>query len=116
MQNFGYARLYGILCVPKAPGKYPALLNVPGAGVYPFYGDVVNAEKDIITLSIGIHGIPVNTDAEIYSNLNAGALSGYYVYNLDNKDRYYYKRVYPGCVRAVDFIFSLPEFDGSNMG
>jgi hypothetical protein len=26
-------RLYGILSVPKKPGKYPALLRVPGAGV-----------------------------------------------------------------------------------
>jgi cephalosporin-C deacetylase-like acetyl esterase len=48
--------------------------------------------------------------------LNAGALNSYYIYNIDNKDRYYYKRVYLGCVRAVDFIFSLPEFDGSNIG
>ena len=31
----GPARIYGILCEPKAPGKYPALLRVPGAGVRP---------------------------------------------------------------------------------
>ncbi|MEO6452966.1 MAG: acetylxylan esterase, partial [Ginsengibacter sp.] len=34
MANYpGNARLYGILCVPKKAGKYPALLAVPGAGV-----------------------------------------------------------------------------------
>jgi len=115
IQNYQNARLYGILCVPKAPGKYPAILNVPGAGVYPFAGDVANAEKDAITLSIGIHGIPVNMDPGVYADLGKGALSSYWTYNLDNKDRYYYKRVYMGCVRAVDFIFSLPEFDGSNI-
>jgi cephalosporin-C deacetylase len=31
----GASRLYGILCMPRAPGKYPALLSVPGAGVRP---------------------------------------------------------------------------------
>lgn len=37
IQNFRVgARLYGILCVPKKEGKYPALLHVPGAGVRPY--------------------------------------------------------------------------------
>lgn len=107
--------LFGILCVPKAPGKYPALLKVPGAGVRPYGGDIANAEKGAITFEIGIHGIPVTLDVSVYNNLRAGALEGYNTYNLDDKDRYYYKRVYLGCVRSVDFIFSLPEFDGSNV-
>ena len=36
-------RTYGILCVPVKPGKYPALLRVPGAGVRPYGGDVWTA-------------------------------------------------------------------------
>jgi cephalosporin-C deacetylase len=117
IQNFRIgARLYGILCVPKKEGKYPALLHVPGAGIRPYSGDIANAEKGIITLTIGIHGIPVNLDASVYNNLSAGPLNGYPYFNLDNKDRYYYKRVYVGCVRANDFIMSLPQFDGTNLG
>ena len=34
----GTSRLYGILCVPRAAGKYPAVLSVPGAGVRPYRG------------------------------------------------------------------------------
>jgi cephalosporin-C deacetylase-like acetyl esterase len=113
--NFQNSRLYGILCVPKAPGKYPAILRVPGAGVRPYNGDVANAEKGAITLEIGIHGVPVIMESGVYTDMSRSALNGYQFYNLDNKDRYYYKRVYLGCVRAVDFIFSLPEFDGSNV-
>jgi cephalosporin-C deacetylase-like acetyl esterase len=116
MQNFRPgSRLYGILCVPKAEGRYPAILRVPGAGVRPYHGDVTNAEKGVITLEIGIHGIPVTMEEPVYDNLRQGALFGYQNFNLDDKDRYYYKRVYLGCVRAVDFIFSLPEFDGDNI-
>lgn len=110
------SRIYGILCVPKKPGKYPALLHVPGAGIRPYSGDIDNAEKGMITLDIGIHGIPVNLDPEVYYNLSAGALNGYPYFNLDDKDKYYFKRVYLGCVRANDFLFSLPEFDGTNLG
>ncbi len=110
------ARIYGILCVPRKEGKFPALLRVPGAGIRPYYGDVANAEKGIITLEIGIHGIPVNLDAGVYSDLAAGALNAYQYFNLDHRDRYYYKRVYLGCVRANDFLVSLPQYDGANLG
>ena len=116
MQNFpGNSRLYGILCVPKKEGKYPALLTVPGAGVRPYNGNIAMAENGVITLEIGIHGIPVTMDASVYSSLAAGALNGYQNFNLDDRNRFYYKRVYLGCVRANDLIFSLPQFDGIHL-
>lgn len=114
-QNVNNSRMYGILCVPKKEGKYPALLHVPGAGIRPYSGDIKNAEKGVITLDIGIHGIPVNLPQEFYGNLSSGALNGYWSTNLDNRERYYFKRVYLGCVRAVDFIDSLAQFDGENL-
>lgn len=116
IQNYGNSRLYGILCVPKAPGKYPAILRVPGAGVRAYNGDISTAEKGFITLEIGIHGIPVTMDPSVYASLGQGALSGYFNYNMDNRDRFYYKRVYLGCVRANDFIDSLPQYDGTHLG
>lgn len=109
------SRIYGVLCVPKAAGKYPALLKVPGAGVRSYYGDVNNASKGIITLEIGIHGLPVTLDTKVYDNLRAGALSRYWDANSTSKDNMYYKRVFTGCVKAIDYIFSLPEFDGTNL-
>ena len=116
IQNYRVgSRLYGILCVPKKEGKYPAILKVPGAGVRPYNGDVATAEKGFITFEIGIHGIPVNMDVNIYNNLAAGALNGYPTFDLDDKDRYYYKRVYMGCIRANDFLVSLPQYDGVNL-
>jgi len=116
IQNFRVgSRLYGILCIPKKEGKYPALLKVPGAGVRPYGGDIAMAEKGIITFEIGIHGIPVTMEPGVYTDLGASSLSQYFNYNLDNKDRYYYKRVYMGCVRANDFLVNLSQFDGTNL-
>jgi cephalosporin-C deacetylase-like acetyl esterase len=109
------ARVYGILCVPKAPGRYPAVLNVPGAGIRPYSGMKDLAARGVITFQIGIHGIPVNLPQETYDQLAGGALSGYPTFNLDNRDAYYYRRVYLGCVRANDFLVSLPEYDGQNL-
>ena len=116
IQNYKIGtRLYGILCVPKKAGKYPAVLKVPGAGVRPYGGDVATAENGIITFEIGIHGIPVTMNPAVYADMGRSILDGYPFYNLDDRDRYYYKRVYLGCVRAIDFIYSLPEFDGSTL-
>ncbi len=109
-------KIYGILCTPKKEGKYPAILHVPGAGIRPYYGDVWEAEAGFVSFTIGIHGIPVNLDPVVYRDLASGALRNYNTMNMDDKDQYYYKRVYLGCVRSVDFIESLDCFDGENIG
>lgn len=114
-QNINKSRIYGILCVPKKDGKYPAVLKVPGAGVRPYKGDIFLASKGVITLEIGIHGIPVNLDTEVYKDLSTGALFNYSSINLDSKDNYYYKRVYLGCVRALDFLVSQKGYDGQHL-
>lgn len=119
LQNIGMgsapSRLYGIFCEPKAPGKYPALLAVPGAGVRPYRGLAEMAASGVITLQIGIHGIPVTMDPELYVSLGAGALANYNTFGLDSRDRYYYRRVYLGCVRANDFLTSHPKWDGMRL-
>ena len=47
----------------------------------------------MITLQVGIHGIPVNLPAEVYQELARGALDNYNRINLDDRYRYYYRRV-----------------------
>ncbi len=108
------SHFYGILSVPKEPGRYPAILNVPGAGARPYSADR-RAEEGFITLSVGIHGVPVNMDRSVYDDMMQGAIFDYWTKGLEDRDQYYYKRVYLGCVRAVDYIFSMPEFDGENL-
>jgi hypothetical protein len=54
-------------------------------------------------------------DEGVYNDLLSGALRNYMFMNLDDRDNYYFKRVYLGCVRALDFLTSLPEYDGSNL-
>jgi len=112
------SRIYGILCVPKSTNpnaKFPALLRVPGAGVRPYTGQIALAEQGIITLEIGIHGMPVTLPMQVYDDLRAGSLNRYMFYNMDNRDTYYYRRVYLGVVRANDFLTSLPRYDGKNL-
>ncbi|MBL9215681.1 MAG: acetylxylan esterase [Opitutaceae bacterium] len=108
-------RVYGILCEPRAPGRYPATLHVPGAGVQPYPGQIELAERGFITFQIGVHGIPVNQPPEFYQALGQGALTAYPMMFLDNRDLYYFRRVYLACVRANDFLVSRENWDGRNL-
>lgn len=110
------SRTYGILCVPVREGKYPALLRVPGAGVRPYEGDVYTASQSVITLEIGIHGVPVTMQQGVYDNLNNGALRGYWEFNMDSREKHYYHHVIMGCIRAMDYIEQYTPWDGKNAG
>jgi len=110
------SRIYGILCMPVKAGKYPALLRVPGAGVRPYQGDNWTASQGVIVLEIGVHGIPVTMRQEVYDRLLDGALNGYWEANLDDRDKMPYKRIFTGALRSIDYIASLPEWNGQDLG
>ena len=44
-----------------------------------------------------------------------GRENGYLSNGLDSRDNYYMKRVYLACVRSIDLLTSLPEWDGKNV-
>lgn len=111
--NIGGSRMYGMLTMPAKEGKYPAILRFPGAGIGEKGGDITHAAQGAIILELGIHGIPVNLSGSIYTDLGNGVLANYYMQNLENRDTYYYKRVYLGCVKGVDFLLSLPQCNGN---
>ena len=113
--NINGSKVHGMLAMPSDPGKYPAVLQVPGAGVRPYGPDINLASNGVIVLTIGIHGIPVDLDSSLYKDLNSGALRRYFNYNANSKEDFYYKRVYLGCVRANDILTSLSEWDGKNL-
>lgn len=116
-QTMGWGgRFYGILTQPRKAGKYPALLRVPGAGVRPYTGDISTAERGAIVLEVGIHGIPVTQPQKVYDDLAAGGLQNYWNTGRESRDESYYRRVVVGALRAVDFICSLPNYNGKALG
>lgn len=112
-------RVFAILNIPTTPGKYPALLRVPGAGVRPYGGDQPFASHGAIVLEIGIHGIPVTNPQEYYDRIFTAALANYWEHGTNDKNKNYYKHVITGCIRSIDFIESLNkdgvEWDGKNL-
>src|SRR5690606_21832694 len=114
--NDGVQKFYGVLSIPKKKGKYPAIIRFPGAGWLPLGGDQTNAAAGFITLDIYIHGRPVTLDRSYYVNLQNNELKAYQYQGVSNRDSFYYRNVILGCVRSVDLVYSLSEFDGENIG
>lgn len=106
---------YGVLAEPTKPGRYPVALSVPGAGVRPYSGEIELAARGLIVLQVGIHGVPIHLPQPLYEDLRHGALEGYPGFNLDQRDRYYYLRVYLGCVRGNDYLVTHERWDGRNL-
>ncbi len=112
--------VYGYLSIPKAEGKYPVVFSPPGAGIKPmnptkhsFY-----AERGFIRFDMEIHGIRPDASPDVYKEISAAFGSGdnsYLVNGLDNKNSYYMKKVYLSCIRAIDYLTTLPKWDGKNV-
>ncbi len=115
--------IYGYLFYPKQarPGSCPAVLCPPGAGIKTIKDPLRHkyyAEEGFIRFEFEIHGLHPELPEETFREISAafnGRENGYLTNNLDNRDNYYMKRVYLACVRIVDLLTSLPEWDGKNV-
>ena len=113
--------IYGYLTMPKAKGSFPVVLCPPGAGIKTIKEPMKRkyyAENGLIRLEIEIHGLNPEIDAETFQEISEafnGRENGYLSNGLDSRDNYYMKRVYLACVRSLDFLTSLPQWDGKNV-
>jgi cephalosporin-C deacetylase-like acetyl esterase len=112
--------IYAYLTKPKKEGKYPVVLCPPGAGIKTIKEPMRNvyyAKNGFIRLEMEIHGLnPEMSDEQFKEIATAFSAENGYVENaLDDRDNYYMKHVYTGCVRAIDYLCSLPEWDGKNV-
>lgn len=113
--------IYGYLFYPKAEGKYPVVLCPPGAGIKTIKAPLRHkyyAEEGCIRFEIEIHGLNPELDDETFGEISRAFSSrenGYLVNGLDSRENYYMKRVYLACVRSIDLLTSLAEWDGKNV-
>ena len=112
--------IYACLTKPKKEGKYPVVLCPPGAGIKTIKEPMRNifyAKNGFIRLEMEIHGLNPEMTDEQFKEITAAFdyENGYLTNGLDSRDNYYMKHVYVACVRAIDYLCSLPEWDGKNV-
>ncbi|MBW7997136.1 MAG: prolyl oligopeptidase family serine peptidase [Candidatus Glassbacteria bacterium] len=116
LANIEGSRIYGWLSVPPGEGPFPGLVYIPGApgGVREFYTPFQQgyAEAGIIVLAINIHGVPLGLPDEVYQDYHDRRQLGYApLAGVDDKYRYYYRRVVLSGVRAIDYLHSRHDID-----
>lgn len=122
IDNMGHS-VYGFLFYPKnaQPGKHPVVLCPPGAGIKTIKDPMRNkyyAENGFVRFEVEIHGLDPRISSETFGEISRAfndRNGGYLANGLENKDIYYMKHVYVGLVRCIDFLTSLPEWDGKNV-
>ncbi len=115
--------MYGYLTMPKdAEGKkLPVVFCPPGAGIKTIADPlkrVYYAENGMIRLEMEIHGLDPRLSATTWKEINSAFGTrdyGYLNNNLEDRDRYYMRHVYAGMVRCIDYLTTLPEWDGKNI-
>lgn len=115
--------MYGFLFYPKnaQPGKHPVVLCPPGAGIKTIKDPMRNkyyAENGFVRFEVEIHGLDPRISSKTFGEISRAfndRNGGYLANGLENKDIYYMKHVYVGLVRCIDFLTSLPEWDGKNV-
>lgn len=106
--------MYGYLSYPRKQGSYPVVLVPPGAGSKKIFPSDYYPKQGMIYLKIEIHDLNQLLDDAAYQQARERC-EGYMHHGLADRASYYYKDVYVGCARAVDFLCSLPQWDGKNV-
>ena len=111
--------LYGMLTKPRTSNlesrtSYPVVLCPPGAGSTKVNPSDDFGKQGMIYMKIEIHDNDPRIPDDAYNVMRHAKCDGYMRQGMASRDTYYYKDVYVGCARALDFLCSLPEWDGRN--
>lgn len=108
--------IYGYLARPRDGKEHPVLFCPPGAGANRTTPYTAYSDMGFIYLNINIHD---GCDPELGEEEFQAAKERVNDYNrrgIESPDSFYYKSVYAGCARCIDFLCSLPDWDGKNVG
>lgn len=112
----------GYLSMPKGAKlkSLPALITYHGAGVRSARLSRSDVANNIIVFDINAHGIENGHPEEYYTKLSNETLrpkdkGSYQYHNKTDRDSYYMKGMYMRVLRSLEFVKSLPEWDGKTL-
>ena len=114
LDNIRGTHVRGQLARPAKEGKFPAVLALQYAGVYPLNkGTVANLAKEgFLVFNIEAHDIPIDESPEFYKKAETTTLRDYVHIGGDDREKSYFLRMFLGDVRAAEYLASRPEWDG----
>jgi len=117
LANINNERVYGWLALPEGDGPAPGLITFQAAGVSGIGSGTATswAQRGFVSVHMIHHNFDVEIPAEEAAALKTGALNGYAYFGRESRDTYYFRKVFLGCVRALDLLTSQERWDGENL-
>lgn len=117
LDNIRGTHVQGQLARPTAGEKFPAVLILQYAGVYPLKKDEVTnrAAKGWLALNISAHDLPIDEPEDFYKQKKDGDLKNYVYMGSEDREQSYFLRMLLGCVRAAEYLASRPDWDGKTL-
>ena len=97
------------------PKSLPAIVNYHSAGVRSARDTFSHDKSCAITFDVNAHGIANGQPSKFYSDLSQNELKDYWSRGKNDRDKFYFKGIYMRVMRALDYVKSLPEWDGKNL-
>lgn len=120
LDGYKGSKVHGQLAKPiggKADKKYPAMLIVQWAGVYPLQRDWVTwrAKQGFLALNILAHDEEFDMPKAKFDELNSGKLKDYVGIGNTSRDTSYFLRMYLSCYQAVQYLVNREDWNGEVM-
>lgn len=109
LDNIDGRNVWGYISVPNGPGPFAGIINMPPFG---YIKDITVPEWAMaerggaIIISLSIHDYDPEVDAVTEYNPDDYSI----------REENYYRFGLIGAVRAIDYLFTRPDFDGENVG
>ena len=112
--NIDGRRSHGYLAKPKGATSLPIMISQPGMGVHPnglkeSRWVIANAALGFLALDMSAHDMPLERTAEDEAKWKK--YMGYPYIGSDDRMTYYYRQVFTGMIRGVDYMTSRPDWN-----
>jgi len=112
--NIDGHRSHGYLAKPKGASSLPIMILQPGMGVHPNGLNesrwvIGNAVLGFLALDMSAHDMPMERTSEDEARWKK--YMGYPYIGSDDRMTYYYRQVFTGMVRGIDYMTSRPDWN-----
>ncbi len=112
--NIDGLRSHGYLAKQKGATSLPIMISQPGMGVHPnglkeSRWVIANAKLGFLALDMSAHDMPLERTAE--DEVRWKKFMGYPYLGSDDRMTYYYRQVFLGMIRGIDYMTSRPDWN-----
>ncbi|MEI6646865.1 MAG: acetylxylan esterase [bacterium] len=112
--NINGLRSHGYLAKPKGATSLPIMISQPGMGVHPnglkeSRWVIANAKLGFLALDMSAHDMPLERTPEDEARWKK--FMGYPYLGSDDRMTYYYRQVFLGMIRGIDYMTSHPDWN-----